>query len=126
MQLIAPEILQETRGLSPAVSGTAMFVGLMLWLTGWTWHRFWVVLAVMHALSPASWDFPLIGFIAGGLAGLYLFRFWTMATTSLAGVWLIGYSGLCLADGLGKGKLDVVGLAENRAALLNWACAGLT
>ena len=62
MQLIAPEILQETRGLSPAVSGTAMFVGLMLWLTGWTWHRFWVVLATLGIVALGFFHYMVWGY----------------------------------------------------------------
>lgn len=46
MQLIAPDILAEARGLSPALSGIGVLLGLLLWLCGWRWHRFWVVVAV--------------------------------------------------------------------------------
>src|SRR5262245_40393096 len=56
MQLIAPDILAELRGLSPVVSGTALAAGVLLWLFGWRWHRFWVVGGVTTA---------------GGLVGLY-------------------------------------------------------
>jgi len=56
MQLIVPDILDEVRGFSPAVSGPAFVLGLLLWLLGWRGHRFWIV---------------LIGTIAAGIAGLY-------------------------------------------------------
>ena len=46
MQLIAPDILAEARGLSLGVCGTGLGLGLLLWLFGWRWHRFWTVVAV--------------------------------------------------------------------------------
>jgi hypothetical protein len=45
MQLIAPDILAEARGLSVGVTAAGLAVGLLLWLLGWWGHRFWVVLA---------------------------------------------------------------------------------
>lgn len=45
MQLLAPDILAEGRGLSVVVSATGLVVGLLLWLFGWRGHRFWIVLA---------------------------------------------------------------------------------
>jgi hypothetical protein len=55
MHLIAPDILAEARGLSVGVLITGIIVGLLLWLFGWRWHRFWTVVAVT---------------VAGGLYGL--------------------------------------------------------
>jgi hypothetical protein len=55
MHLIAPDILAEARGLSVGAGATAAALGLLLWLFGWRWHRFWTVAAVT---------------IAGGLYGL--------------------------------------------------------
>jgi hypothetical protein len=55
MHLIAPDVLAEARGLSPFLSGTGVLLGVLLWLCGWRWHRFWVVVAVT---------------LAGGLIGL--------------------------------------------------------
>lgn len=46
MNLIVPEIVLEGRGLSLAVVGVAIGVGLLLWLFGWRFHRFWIVVAV--------------------------------------------------------------------------------
>ncbi|MCS6865327.1 MAG: hypothetical protein RMJ56_00730 [Gemmataceae bacterium] len=43
MQLIAPDILAEARGLTPAMTGTLGVIGLALWIFGWRWHRFWIV-----------------------------------------------------------------------------------
>lgn len=55
MYLIAPDVLAEARGLSPILSGIGVAIGCLLWLTGWRWHRFWVVVAVT---------------VAGGIVGL--------------------------------------------------------
>lgn len=46
MHLIAPDILAEARGLSPFPCGVAVALGGLVWLCGWRWHRFWVVVAV--------------------------------------------------------------------------------
>jgi hypothetical protein len=71
-----------------------------------------------------SWQEPMVCFLVGGLLGLLMFRTWTMLLTSLAGAVLMGYSGLCLADRLGK--LSAVAWSEKQALLLNWACGLLT
>jgi MFS family permease len=76
----------------------------------------------VQALAPA-WAEPLVCFLAGGLLGVLLFRVWTMALTSLAGTLLMAYSGLCLADRLGK--LDAPALTARVPVLLNWACIGV-
>jgi MFS family permease len=78
---------------------------------------------LVHALAPL-WDQPLLCFLAGGLVGLLLFRFWTMALTSFVGALLLVYSTLCLADKLDK--LDAVAWATDQGTLLNWLCGVLT
>ena len=54
MQLLAPDILEEARMLSPHLSGTGMFVGFLLWSLGGRTHRFWLAMSVT---------------LSGGLAG---------------------------------------------------------
>jgi hypothetical protein len=76
----------------------------------------------VQALAP-QWQQPLLSFLAGGLFGLLLFRIWTMVLTSAAGTLLMAYSCLCLTKSFGK--LDVVALAEKRAATISWICAGV-
>ncbi len=49
MQLIAPDILAEARGLTTAMSGTICVLGFALWLFGWRWHRFWIVAGITLA-----------------------------------------------------------------------------
>ncbi|MFN4260525.1 MAG: hypothetical protein ACK4RK_14620 [Gemmataceae bacterium] len=79
---------------------------------------FWVV----QAVEP-RWQAPLLIFLAGGLVGMLLFRLWIMFLTSVAGTVLMGYSGLVLADKLGK--IDALTLVEQSAALLHYGAAGL-
>ncbi len=62
MQLIAPDILVEARGLTGAMSGTLCVLGIALWLFGWRWHRFWVVAGITLAAG-------LLGLNAGRAAG---------------------------------------------------------
>ncbi|MFO0876866.1 MAG: hypothetical protein U0840_05785 [Gemmataceae bacterium] len=101
MQLLAPDILELTRQLSPAVCVCAFVLGLGLWVCGGYTHRFWLALVLTASagivgLSLAR-DFdvqPLVAglllalaagalalalarisiFLAGGLAGVFLAR----------------------------------------------------
>jgi hypothetical protein len=80
-------------------------------------------LLAVQALVP-TWDQPLLSFTTGGLLGVLLFRVWLMALTSFAGVLLMTYSGLCLAERLAK--MDAGEFAVKRLALLNGICIGAT
>lgn len=62
MQLIAPDILAEARGLTGAMTGTIGVLGFALWLFGWRWHRFWIVAGITLAAG-------LIGLNAGRTTG---------------------------------------------------------
>lgn|GEM_PF-643746 len=62
MQLVAPDILAEARGLTWAMSGTIFVLGFALWLFGWRWHRFWIVAGITLAAG-------LIGLNAGRTNG---------------------------------------------------------
>lgn len=62
MQLIAPDILAEARGLTGAMAGTICVLGVALWLFGWRWHRFWIVAGITLASG-------LIGLNAGRTSG---------------------------------------------------------
>ena len=46
MQIIAPDIVGDVRGLSAALQITGLIAGLSLWALGWRNHRFWVVLVI--------------------------------------------------------------------------------
>ena len=52
-----------------------------------------------------------------------MFRWWTMAASSVVGTLLMVYFGLCLADRLGK--IDALDWAEHRTLLLNWIGGGV-
>lgn len=62
MQLIAPDVLAEARGLTAAMSGTLCALGFALWLFGWRWHRFWIVSGITLAAG-------LLGLSAGRAGG---------------------------------------------------------
>jgi hypothetical protein len=78
---------------------------------------------IVRSFAPGWNDLQgqIICILAGGLVGLLFFRYWMMTVTSLLGTLLLAYSGLCLADRLGK--LDAAVWSEQNALLLNWACA---
>ena len=171
MHLIAPDILAEARGLSVGVLVTGIAIGLLLWLFGWRWHRFWTVVAVTvagglyglstgqasgghvlafglllavsagllalelarlfafaaggtaawlsaGALFPNSQDLGVF-FLAGGLAGILLYRLWTMALTSFLGTLLSGHSGLVLVATLTE--FDAPTWAGNNSVALSVA-----
>ena len=44
MQLVAPEILADGKGMSLAASGAGLALGGFVWLLGGWSHRFWLVL----------------------------------------------------------------------------------
>src|SRR6516162_5342309 len=97
MQILAPDILADARGLSVPLHVAALLVGLALWILGWRNHQFWVVLvttvaagtyglteaatfhshpllaAVLLAVTAGTLALPLIrlvAFAAGGFFGL--------------------------------------------------------
>lgn len=97
MQLVAPDILSDTCGLSVGLIITGIILGVALWLFGWWCHRFWIVLittvlagiyglydgtvfrtqplvaAVLLALVGGLLALALVrvlAFLAGGMAGL--------------------------------------------------------
>jgi hypothetical protein len=96
--LIAPDILTEARGLSPGVSITGIVVGLLLWLFGWRWHRFWTVAGVtvaggLYGLSvgqPVGGHAVAVGLllaVAAGLLALELARLFAFVAGGTA-AWL--------------------------------------
>lgn len=95
MHLLAPDILEEARGLPVTLSGAGVILGLALWATGWRLHRFWVVLTTTLvagiaglASGPAHGSQPLVSAVllaigAGALA-LYLSRVVAFAAGGVA------------------------------------------
>jgi MFS family permease len=99
MQFIALDILAEGRGLSAPLCAAGVAVGLLLWLTGWWGHRFWIVLVttVLAGLfglvkGPAFQVQPLVAglllAVAAGLLALALVRVVAFAAGGAA-AWLL-------------------------------------
>jgi hypothetical protein len=90
MQILAPDILADARGLSAALHVMGLALGMALWVFGWRNHRFWVVLAMTVGagtlgLAEASTfnSHPLTAAVllavAAGLLALSLVRLVTFA-----------------------------------------------
>ncbi|MCI0379579.1 MAG: hypothetical protein L0215_18375 [Gemmataceae bacterium] len=80
MQFVDPEILADVCGLSPGITMSGLALGVALWLFGWRWHRFWIVLA---------------GTVLGGIYGLFEGPSWQ--TEPLVAALLLGLSAGLLA-----------------------------
>ncbi len=100
MHLIAIDILAEARGLSEAVCGAGLALGVLLGLTGWWANRFWVVLAATiaggmagitqgasHGVQPMVAALGLA--VAAGLTALLLVRFVVYAAVAFSFMFLI-------------------------------------
>lgn len=93
MELFAPDVLAAAHGLSLGLCITGLVVGVLLWATGWWWHRFWIVLFTT---------------VLGGILGL--------ATTPLHGIEKPLVAGLLLAIAAGVLALALVRLVVFAAA----------
>jgi MFS family permease len=78
---------------------------------------------VVHLALP-SWEQPLLTGLVGGLIGVFLFRFWTMVLTSMAGTLLSAYGTLALLHRFEV--LDAVSWADQHNVLLNWLWGALS
>jgi hypothetical protein len=96
MHTISPDILVETRGLSGGAAIIGLVIGLLLWVTGWTLHRFWVVIAItvggglyglMNAGSGNVIVMGLLLAVAAGLLAIELARIFAFVAGGTA-VWL--------------------------------------
>jgi hypothetical protein len=82
-------------------------------------------LGLAQAVAPNwSWQQPLVCFLAGGLLGVFLYKFWITTLASFVGTLLTAYSGLCLLDRFGQ--VDTAAWVGGHAPLLNWACGAST
>jgi len=74
MKLLAPDILELTRGLTPYVSAGGFLLGLYLWLLGGSSHRFWLALVVTLAAGVLGLhygpDYEIQPLVAGLLMAL--------------------------------------------------------
>lgn len=99
MHLISPDILTEAHGLSFPFTAGGMAIGILLWLFGWRWHRFWVVLfttviagiyglTLPQAGGPKTFAIGLLLAVTAGLLAIDLSRFIAFASSGL-GCWYI-------------------------------------
>src|SRR5262245_58216029 len=100
MNLIDLDILGDVIQLSPGLLIAGAVVGLVLWLFGWSWHRFWIVLTatiaagfvgLMHGESLRAQPLlaaALLGLAAGVLA-LALVRLSAFLTGGMAGLLVV-------------------------------------
>lgn len=110
-RLVAGLLLGVSAG---ALALALVRIGIFLGVGALAWY-----LAVK--LAPGLNE-QLACFLAGGLVGVLLFRFWIMVLTSLFGTVLMTYSGLIL---LGQfAGVDVVSLTKNNGPLFNWGILG--
>lgn len=79
MQLIAPDIFTEVARLSWGACALGFALGLLVWLTGWWHHRFWIVVSLtavagIYGLQSgrASGVQPLVAGLLAALAAGYL------------------------------------------------------
>jgi hypothetical protein len=117
MQLVAPDILEEARLLSPLLSGAGLVIGFLLWSLGGRTHRFWLAMSVtlgagllglalgkdygmqplvaglLLAVSAGALALSLVRlllFAAGGLASLGLMHALAPAWNEPIAVFLVG------------------------------------
>jgi len=65
MFLLSPEILHEATGLSIVGCLGLWLPGIFLYLFGWRWHRFWVVLGM-------TFGGGVLGMVSGQLTGIHV------------------------------------------------------
>jgi hypothetical protein len=102
LTLFAPDLLAEMQNLSQATLAVIAGVGLLLWLTGWYLHRFWLTVLTSFGV---------------GLLGLKIGPQYGVEQPVIAGV-LLALAGGCLALALARLALFIVyGLAVWQLAL---------
>jgi MFS family permease len=121
MQVLAPDLLELSRQLSPSVSGLFALVGLVFWLYGAASHRFWLAICItltggvigvawsretgvqplvaglLLALSAGLLSLALarVGlFFAGGFAGMMLARMFSPSAGDFVAFLLGGLIGV--------------------------------
>lgn len=100
MRILAPDILEEARELSPVLSGAGLLIGLLLWSLGGRTHRFW--LAMIVTLAAGLWGLtegkqfgmqPLVAglllAVSAGVLALSLVRILLFAAGGLAALALL-------------------------------------
>lgn len=133
MELVAPDILSEVCALSLGLKCTGLGLGILLWIFGWRWHRFWVVLGatvlggIVGLLEAGTWNtHPLVAAVliavASGLMALSIIR---MVAFSAG-----GFLGLMLAQWFlpqwNQPLLIFVGCGLVSLLLFRWCLMALT
>ncbi len=99
MQLIAADVIAEANGLSVPFSAAGIILAALLWILGWRWHRFWVVLATTvaaglvglsthQAIGPRMLAAGVLLALAAGMMAIDLSRLLAFGASGLA-AWLI-------------------------------------
>jgi hypothetical protein len=99
MQLIAADIIDEAHGLSIPFAAAGVALALLLFVMGWRWHRFWVVLATTvgagliglsqhQAIGPRMLAAGLLLAVAAGMMAIDLSRLLAFIVAGFA-AWLI-------------------------------------
>jgi hypothetical protein len=100
MPLLAPDILEEARSLSPFISGAGLTIGFLLWSFGGRTHRFWLAMSVTLTAGLLGLTYgkqygmqPLVAAlllaISAGALALSLVRILLFAAGGLAALGLI-------------------------------------
>jgi hypothetical protein len=100
MPLLAPDILEEARSLSPFISGAGLTIGFLLWSFGGRTHRFWLAMSVTLTAGllglPYGKQYGMQPLVAGlllaisaGALALSLVRILLFAAGGLAALGLI-------------------------------------
>jgi hypothetical protein len=100
MQLLAPDILEEARLLSPLLSSAGWVIGFLLWSLGGRTHRFWLAMSVTLTAGllglALGKDYGMQPLVAGlllavsaGALALSLVRILLFAAGGLAALGLI-------------------------------------
>lgn len=92
MNLFASDLLAEMQSLSQATLGTLAAIGLLLWVTGWWAHRFWITVLTSFGV---------------GLVGLKIGPQYGVQQPIIAGV-LLALAGGCLALALARLALFLI------------------
>src|SRR5262249_48908742 len=112
MDILSPEfladLLSEGRGLSPAIPGVGLGVGLLLWLMGSRGHRFWLSMAVtltagiigLHTAPPPPLGVQPLG---GGLLLAVCAGALALALVRLLVFAIVGVGSLAVAQAVTPG-----------------------
>jgi hypothetical protein len=117
--------LGRPNGVQPLVAGMLMALAAGVMALALARITLFVAGGVAGLLlaQAAGWN-EMVCFLAGGLAGVCLYRLWITALSSLAGSMLMLYS---LVSGLDRmGWLNSVAWAERNRPLINWGVIGGT